>query len=836
MGVFKSGGVNIPLQNASGMFDPGNPSNFFVSRSLPANGRGAKVLLRITRDGAEVFNIAGEIAVLNQSLASSLVSLVVRDLSLRLRQKSVENFGTEITRRITDYEGANTDYDELNPVFYFPTWALLSQGSVTMTVEEGGSDVTINVVDAVATTGVLSNRNAEIDYSRGLIRFEAAPDNGENTVIDATWKRDYQYKRPDFLIRQLLKNAGIQDTLGITDDTDARFAIEQSLIRHPSDRIFSSNGRPYFEQPGLARWFKRDATNKKTYIAHDSRLVEYDESLDTYTSIATVPEDTSIDEVPPGGYGTALEDESVTLQAVSGFTLRITGLERTSNRIYIFGRRSGNRNSVLAFNLNGEEQSDERITVRASSFPSEGLSIFEGRAYVANRASSGNTRYVDVYNLATRAQDTGRSFSFTNTEQPGGIAITPTRIYVAFGTGSISVRVFEHDGTELANSGNLVAVAGIAVDNDYIYLSISGGLRVYDHAWNRVESAEFAGVFGRGLSITPTRLYTIVTGATINAFSAVRSLTYETAAVIQFDSRDFDSFYVLGTNTSRGDVLRDTTFNRNIITKYVRSTDTWSTLLDVDKGQPQIAHPYDFVDAIEYLTDNRKTFQVARRNNETLIFYRRATATQASISYYNETDDTITNVHTETYAGINDNGTPYSMDFALDERSDGIHVYSFVVRYTSTEATLKVFRERVQPSGTETEIFTETFTVTDDYPISVSDVILADDRSKFYFVLSYFNDDDETVAKAELCTIAKDGTGSRTVIKTYDNPLISARSPLESDGKYYYLEGGWPRLPKTSDDEDVPDAEHYYPDSGGHLIEVLSGDTVENHGVIGRRS
>ena len=169
-------------------------------------------------------------------------------------------------------------------------------------------------------------------------------------------------------------------------------------------------------------------------------------------------------------------------------------------------------------------------------------------------------------------------------------------------------------------------------------------------------------------------------------------------------------------------------------------------------------------------------------------------------------------------------------------RSDGIHVYSFVVKYSSTEATLKVFRERVQPSGTETEIFTETFTVTGDYPISVSDVILADDRSKFYFVLSYFNDDDETTAKSELCTIAKDGSGSRTVIKTYNNPLISARSPLELDSKYYYLEGGWPRLPKTSDDDDVPDAEHYYPDAGGRLIEVLSGDTVENHGVIGRRS
>ena len=179
------------------------PSNFFVSRSLPANGRGAKVILRITRDGAEVFNIAGEIAVINQSLASSLVSLVVRDLSLRLRQASIEDFGQTIVRRITDYEGANTDYDELNPVFYFPAWVSeIALGSVSLHGQRKiGINVTINVVDAVATTGVLSNRNAEVVYSRGLIRFEAAPDDGEDTVIDATWTQDYVYKRPDFLIR-----------------------------------------------------------------------------------------------------------------------------------------------------------------------------------------------------------------------------------------------------------------------------------------------------------------------------------------------------------------------------------------------------------------------------------------------------------------------------------------------------------------------------------------------------------------------------------------------------------------------------------------------------------
>ena len=100
--------------------------------------------------------------------------------------------------------------------------------------------------------------------------------------------------------------------------------------------------------------------------------------------------------------------------------------------------------------------------------------------------------------------------------------------------------------------------------------------------------------------------------------------------------------------------------------------------------------------------------------------------------------------------------------------------------------------------------------------ISVSDIILADDRSKFYFVLEYQSESTMTNwVNRNSVTIPKAG-GTRTVLRSSrPNPLIGARSPLELDAKYYYLEGGWPRLPKTSDDDDVPDAEHYYPDAGG---------------------
>ena len=585
-------------------------------------------------------------------------------------QTEIKDLGTPLELEITQFAGAQDLYTPEDPVFPFPLFAIpIVPGSVEATMSESGATVNVEVVEVISTEGELSPRRAEVDYQRGLLRFEAPPLDAEETIITAQWQIALKSKRLDTLARLTLDNIGILDRIGITPTSLRGFSIDKTPIIAQSN-IFSSHGRPFVQSIGIARWMVPGADG--IFFAIDNALVEYDEQLDEYEVLAEVPADTSIDEVPPGSYGTALEDESVTLQAVSGFTLRRTGLARTSNRIYVFGRQSGGRNYIMSFNLNGEEQSNERRTIRATNFGPDGLTIFEGRAYVADRANSGSTRYVDVYNLATGAEDTGRSFTFTQPDNRsvGGIAVTPTRIYVTIPTNLVAVRVFEHDGTELTGSGNLGSSDGIAVDNDYIYLERGGNLRVYDFDWNRVESAEFDGTLGAGLSITPTRLYTIRTpDTTIYAFSAVRSLTYEQAVAIQFDTHDFDSFYILGTNTSRGDVLRDTTFNRNIIYKYVRSTDTWTTLLDVDTGQPQIAHAYDFVDSIEYLTDNRKTFQVVRRNSKTFIFYRRATATEASITYYNETDDVITNIHTETYTGINDNGTPYSMDFFLDERS-----------------------------------------------------------------------------------------------------------------------------------------------------------------------
>ena len=151
--------------------------------------------------------------------------------------------------------------------------------------------------------------------------------------------------------------------------------------------------------------------------------------------------------------------------------------------------------------------------------------------------------------------------------------------------------------------------------------------------------------------------------------------------------------------------------------------------------------------------------------------------------------------------------------------------------------TLKVYCKRVQPNGTQTQIYSETFTKSsdeEDYPVSVSDLILADDRSKFYFILDWHGEGDRP-GKAELCTIAKSGSGSRTVLKTYDNPLLSARSPAERNGSYFYLEGGWVRPSKDDPtDETIPDDQHHYPNEGGQLIEIASDNSLVDHGQVWR--
>ena len=135
-------------------------------------------------------------------------------------------------------------------------------------------------------------------------------------------------------------------------------------------------------------------------------------------------------------------------------------------------------------------------------------------------------------------------------------------------------------------------------------------------------------------------------------------------------------------------------------------------------------------------------------------------------------------------------------------------------QYLPTQGTLNRFHEENIASSLTT------------YPVSISGVALAND--KLYFVVDY-QAETAIVGKAELCVIPKTG-GTRTVLKTYTDPLMGPRSPLVRGTSVYYLEGGPVRRTGTDDAEDL----YYYPNEGGKLIEIQSDNTIIDHGIIWR--
>ena len=885
--TFRSSGISFNLDNEDGAFDYNNPNNFFVTEGLPAHGRGAKVLVRIGLSKDQLIPVfAGQINQVITSLRDTKARINARDLSILLREGFIENFGQTLSRTITDFPGANADYDQYNRVFYFPIWGLpISPGSVNITIRSGGTDIPINIVDTIATDGVLSNRNAEIDYSRGLLRFEAPPIDGADTIINATWKQDFRHKRPDSLIRLLLENAGLHTKLGMSSE-NAAFAIEQALMRHPEKGVFSSHGHPNFEREGLTKWIKRDNARKKVFMVQGTRLLEYDEPNDTYTELTTLPQDTTIAEIPPGDYGERITNEDIVLMPstyrfdLAGTTYNypklIYGLAIDPTNMYVIeeARRQhyyGHSATTSTFwTIQGFNREsglpDSNARVGAGAYNGAGdfqdnytyaIDVFDNKIYFIGTRDVDPSQYqqtniaaVKIIDISTKTQISGFDIiGGTNTTLFHHIAVSSTRVIVGRNN-SRELRFFDHDGNEMTNEkfqANEI-VDGLAVNASYIYVlnNTAGTVTVYRHNGTYVANYDIPleNNSYTAIAVNDVRLYVQpnsgssgVAQVTIETYSLAQTVNYQGFVPIQFDTDDFNNFFILATNTLKGDITRDSTFNRNRLYKYIKSSNTISTILSPDKGQPQLAHPYDFITAIDPLVDNRKNFRVVKRNNKTLIFYRRVETSQSSIAYYNETDDVITNVRTEAHTGTDNHGLPYSMDFWVDERADGIYIYSFVVRYTLSgnnfsSATLKIFRKRVEPTAAETEIYTETFSNTsaeDQYPVSVSDVLLANDRSKFYFVLEYYSESTTEAGKAELCEVAKSGSGSRTVPKTYNNPLLGARSPVKLGSRYFYLEGQWVRL--TSDDDAVPD-KNYYPNGGGHLIEIESNGDITDHGII----
>lgn len=867
-GVFRSSGIDIPLQNASKMFDTNQASNFFTDNSLPANGRGGRVKVTLTRDTTNVLILTGEVQTVNQTLGSSIVVLVVRDISVRLRRARIRGIGQEVSLALSDYPGYTKNYNMDNYQFNFPSALTpILEGSVSATITVNDVEETIEIVDALRLSGVPSYQRGVVDYANGYLILEGEPPDGNGSVINATWKVDHRFKRVDFIIREIMRQELFADL--------PQYAIDDIRFER-SDAAFGSHGRPYYQDLEITRWLKADTANKKVYMAVGPKLVEYDEASDSYTELATVPVDNTITIQPPGGYGSQLTSETVELPAASDWasgsgqliqgivvtqSLIIVAITYVSSglqcEIHLFDR-AGNYIRRLA-NFNAGSVANARFG---------GLDTYGDSVYVLYRAGANRRAVIREYEIGDGTLNATTNFqyngAFVESDDINGIAVTANRIIVAdpYSTNECRFYFLDHSFNEVTAEHlelietNIHIIRDIDADADYIYAilgnsNMGNAVRVYNHSGVRNTDLDFTtntdstGV--NAISVFGPRMYGIqhqdLTTPTVEVYAISGNLSYTNFLPIQFDTHDFEDFYCLTTNTLRADITRDATFSNNIIQKWDRSANTWTTLLDLATGQPQICHPFDLVDHIAYYADNRKNFQVIEHNNETLIFYRRAQATSASISYYNEDDSTITDVHTTTFTAGNVTGLPYSMDFVLDIGTSAITVYSFVIEYALTggsisSATLKIYRRTIEPLGTETEIYSESFTDdvnADQYPMSVSGVMLSTDRDKFYFVLDYFYEATDGVGRSELCTIAQDGTGDRTVIKTYFNPLVGARSPVQAGSNYYYLEGGWVRRSQsTDDDEDIGEDEHHYPSEGGRLIRVNADDSVTDLGVVWR--
>ena len=143
-------------------------------------------------------------------------------------------------------------------------------------------------------------------YKRQVLQLEAMPPDGNSSVIDASWRIAHRYKRPDFLVREVMGDVLFQN---LPD-----YAVE-SIVFEDESPVFSSNGRPFYEENGAVRWLKRNTVDKSIWMAHQNSLVKYDETLDTYTKVATTPDDTSITALPPLGYGTERQSARIRLPA-----------------------------------------------------------------------------------------------------------------------------------------------------------------------------------------------------------------------------------------------------------------------------------------------------------------------------------------------------------------------------------------------------------------------------------------------------------------------------------------------------------------------------------------
>ena len=764
---FETSGINLPLINSTGIFDSGRSSNFFTERGRDASGYGARLLLIVARDTTERLHITGEVAVVEQSSESSLVFLVVRDISIRLRGNKIEGFGQQISRRITDYPDADADYEVSQFHFRFPEGLTpVLEGSVTASIVVNDVSQPIEIVEEFSPSGVPSYRRATVDYQNNVLRLESMPPDGNSSIIDATWKISYRYKRPDFLVRRIMGDVLFQ--------TLPDYAIESIVFESPTD-TYSSNGRPFSQENGVTRWMKRNAADDSIWMAHQNSLIRYDENTDTYTKIATTPDDATITETPPLGYGTEQADARIrvgaqtTPRTAAGGSISWTTFDHLSivdDTVYLLEKGSIPYRSVV-YNYNfityditafstdsigvrgeskylssnifensyGESTHDPLASPADAGYARRRIetydfSIYNNEIYVledyrnpppANYNSGGRRQssYPNNYRIqkytfdqldatettANRNVDVGVTYPGI---QGDFLVVTADNFIVANGS-TISFYRYPQTGTYTATTTwqNLdgttpVNIDGLAITNQYIYLlsNTDRTIRAYLHNGTHQPLLDVTTTQEyKDIAIEGNTLYALRSGvlfapdsrgnltfpnrvenAYIDSFNLVNASNYHGFSIFQFDTIDFNTFYCLVTNTARGDITQDTNFNSNRVLRYVRSTNTWTTILDENEittvrsrdvgGSPQIGEIFDFTSQTTILADNRKNFQVIRHNNEDTIFYRRVTSTLSELASYNVTEGLPVTVQSYFTTGQSVQGRNWSSDFAIEMRSD----------------------------------------------------------------------------------------------------------------------------------------------------------------------
>ena len=843
LGVFKSRGLDILVYNADHSFSPDAAVNRFTQANLPASGRGARVLFQatVTRRGtggtSEVFTYAGTIQMVVEQLSKTTATLIVRDLSVLLRQSQNINIGETLTRVITDFPGATKDYTEDFPAFRFPD-IFLPIFEDTISVSIVGANLVktaLTVVDEIGISGVPSHTRVKVDENHLI--FESAPPLGANTKIEATWITNLRHHTISFIIKQIL-NATLSVQLPF-------FAIDSDILSLPAP-IFMNLGKPNWANPNITRWMLPDTTNQMIYLIQGNTLVKYSPISDSYTQLTMLPEKSGIEGIV--GFGNRLADDDITLSNTTPSSNLPMPFQIYENTVLSVKPAQSLQTAILSsYNLDGSVINLDFFTADVPGIADiiRDMAIYNNRLYLLiYNVSSGVARFTVASTPLPLTSSSSLTVHFSTTRgasTSAKIAVTSTRIYVGANT---TLHAFTHTGTRMASEQRTFAssIKGLAATSSHLIVLLPNIATCWGYLLSN---------FAKDLEVTvdtetsdlcvwEDKWYVKQRGETaaswnlsIQAYALGTNYSYDEMIGWYLLSSDYRNFYIFATNTANGDVLSDTLINTCEVYQYDSDTNTLVKRLDNQFGQPQLSMAYDLVKEQRNLADNRKSFVIINRNNKDYLFYRRVQSQSAGVAYYDVTANTVTDIYKETWTGNAHKGLPYSIDFMVDERSDGVYIYTFVVSYTLQSASLKVYRKRVLPDASQSEIFSESWSsITEStyFPTSVSGVMLADDRSKIYFVLDYRRRDVSLVGKAELCTIAKSGLGSRTVLKTYDNPLVCARSPLHADGKYYYVEGGWVRRPAARASEAV-DA-YDYPNTGGHLIEVLSDDTITDYGVL----